>query len=360
MKRRLRTVWTAVGLSALSAILIAPPGAGARAGRADLSRTMARGSVTGTVTTLSGRSLTIQTRGRRMGLVNVLTRAANRITRQAYPYVYGGGHEHAGTASVGIPGSGYNGRRRGFDCSGAVAAVLAAGGLWPAGSGVPNEAGMVVQLRSQHLIARGAGRGPVQVTIYEDPGVHTFMNIDGRFFGTSDGAGGGNRRGGAGWLDDGAPDATSHYYLRWHVLPSVLKASASSGHIVTFQAGALAESMNQLHSGEKVRVAYRETRSGNMIAVKVGFPGARHATGTVTALGAAGRSFTLQRRGGSDLSLSVAGNPSLLEAIAVGETVQVTYTRHGGRLIARLVSVSGGGNGWPGGPGGWGHGWPDR
>ena len=116
----------------------------------------------------------------------------------------------AGIASIGIKGPGYNGRRIGFDCSGSVAAVLAGAGVWQPTSGVPNDAGIIAELTSEHLIARGAGRGASEVTLYDDPGVHIFMNIDGHFFGTSDGGGGGNPAGGAGWLDDGAPDATSH------------------------------------------------------------------------------------------------------------------------------------------------------
>ena len=366
MKRRLRVPAAAAGLSALCAPFALPPGAGATPGTSSLSSVMARGAVSGTITNLSGSSLTVQTRGRRMGLVNVLTRAASRITHQDYPYVYGGGHAHAGQASVGMPGPGHNGRRRGFDCSGAVAAVLVAGGLWPAGSGVPDEAGIINQLRSQHLIAPGAGRGPVQVTLYDDPHVHIFMNIDGRFFGTSDGAGGGNRRGGAGWLDDGAPDATSRYYRRFHLLPSVLRSSIPSGHIVTFQSGAWSATMAQLHLGEKVRVAYRENRSGSMIATRIAFPGARRASGTVTALGVLGRSFTVKRSGGSEMAFSVGEDAALLQAVTVGEHVAVTYVKSGSRLLARLVTGNGRG-GWAGGggygPGGgsWGGGgWDGR
>ena len=54
-------------------------------------------------------------------MVGALTAAANAVTAGDYPYVYGGGHEAAGTASIGIKGPGYNGRRIGYDCSGAVA-----------------------------------------------------------------------------------------------------------------------------------------------------------------------------------------------------------------------------------------------
>ena len=90
-------------------------------------------------------------------MVSALTGAANRVTAQDYPYVYGGGHEQVGVASIGIPGPGYNGHRIGYDSSGALAAVLVAGGLWPAGTGVPSEAGMIAQLRAEHRIAPGSG-----------------------------------------------------------------------------------------------------------------------------------------------------------------------------------------------------------
>ena len=61
--------------------------------------------------------------------------------------------------------------------------MLADAGVWPAGSGVPADNGVIAQLRSEHLIARGTGT----VTLYDGPGVHIFMSIEGRFFGTSDG-----------------------------------------------------------------------------------------------------------------------------------------------------------------------------
>ena len=58
----------------------------------------------GTITAVSWSSFTIQTGGRRMSVVSALTAAANAVTAGDYPYVYGGGHEAAGTASIGIKG----------------------------------------------------------------------------------------------------------------------------------------------------------------------------------------------------------------------------------------------------------------
>jgi hypothetical protein len=53
--------------------------------------------------------------------------AAHAIDKKRYPYVWGGGHRHAGTPDTGTgrdPGIGY-------DCSGSTAAVLQAGGMLP-------------------------------------------------------------------------------------------------------------------------------------------------------------------------------------------------------------------------------------
>src|SRR5947209_12109019 len=177
-----------------------------------------------------------------------MTAAATSITSRDYPYVYGGGHTQAGVASVGTR---RRGRRIGFDCSGSVAAVLASAGLWPTGAGVPNDAGVIAQLLREKVLARGVGTGPVEVTLYDHPGVHIFMNIDGRFFGTSDGGGGANPRGGAGWLSDGAPDASRSVYKPYHFLAAVLRSSTNTGHIISLQTGALA-SPAELELGDPV------------------------------------------------------------------------------------------------------------
>lgn len=233
------------------------------------NRAVAGGSTSGTITAITGSSFTIQTSGRWSGVVDALTTTASRITKRDYPYVYGGGHAAAGVASVGIPGPGYNGHRIGYDCSGSVAAVLAGGGLWKARSGVPNDAGIIRQLLGERLIARGVGTGPVDVTLYDDPGVHIFMSIDGGFFGTSDGGGGGDRRGGPGWLNDGAPLAWSSTYKRYHVLPSALKGSFDSAHKITFQSGELPGALAGYQLGEKVRVSYEEAPSGSIAATSI-------------------------------------------------------------------------------------------
>ena len=248
-------------------------------------------TVTGSIIELGYSSFTLQTNGRRVGVINALTSAATRVTAEDTPYVWGGGHGQAGVASVGVRGPGYNGRRVGFDCSGAVAAVLAAAGLWPAGAGVPADNGVIAELLAQHLIARGVGATPDSVNLYDEPGVHIFMNIDGRFFGTSDGGGGGDAKGGAGWLSDGAWDASDPAFKKYHFLPSVLAQRTSYGNDYTFNLAPdglfPATSRNDAVSlgtlgiadllvNERVRVSYRHLGSGAMsvesIAVLGGGP----------------------------------------------------------------------------------------
>ncbi|MBV9803048.1 MAG: hypothetical protein JO130_07670, partial [Solirubrobacterales bacterium] len=182
----------------------------------------------------------------------------------------GGGHALAGVASIGIKGPGYNGRRIGFDCSGSVAAVLSEAGLWPVAAGVPNDAGIIAELLHEHLIARGRGHGANQVTFYDDAGVHIFMNIDGRFFGTSDGGGGGNPNGGAGWLDDGAPDTFSHRYKAYHLLPGVVGEQTGFERIFTFETrGHAAAITHGLQLGGAAHVAYTVAPNGNLVAQSV-------------------------------------------------------------------------------------------
>jgi hypothetical protein len=258
MRRLLVTALCAAGLA-----MAAPVGAGA-----GQINDHAPGHAAGTVVSLDWSSFTIQTGGRRMSTLSALQRAADSVTAGGYPYVYGGGHEQAGTASIGMKGVGYNGHRIGFDCSGSVAAVLAGAGLWPAGTGVPADDGVIAQLRQAQLIAAGTGT----VTLYDRPGVHIFMTIDGRSFGTSDGGGGSplNPRGGAGWLGDGMPDAASHAYKRYHVRSSVLSTSTTYGPTLTFAVGSDPSLLDTLQVGERVNVTYTQRGNGTLIARGVG------------------------------------------------------------------------------------------
>jgi hypothetical protein len=295
-------------------------------------------SATGTISQVGQSFFTITSPGRTTGIVAALTGAASRVTQGDYPYVWGGGHAQAGVASVGIKGPGHNGKRVGYDCSGSVAAVLSGAGLWPAGAGVPSDAGVVSQLLQSRLIARGAGTGPVEVTLYDDPGVHIFMNIDGRFFGTSDGGGGGNPRGGAGWLDDGAPDAYSKTYKRYHLLPSALRGSTDAGHSMTFQLGQLDPSA--VLAGVKAQVSYQQTASGTLAATSVSYPGATTATGTIQTIATDGSSLTVQPSTGSALTFVTTGLSQLLASLVVGDTVQISYVKSTSGLVPLAVTVT--------------------
>jgi hypothetical protein len=297
------------------------------------------GAVSGEITYIGESTLTIQTGGRPLGVVNALSATANALSVRDYPYVYGGGHGEAGVASVGIKGPGYNGRRIGFDCSGSVAAALAGAGLWPAGSGVPNDAGVITQLLQEKLIARGPGVAPDEVTLYDDPGVHIFMNIDGRFFGTSDG-GGGDPKGGPTWLDDGAPDSWSPAYKRYHVVASVLKNKTTYGHSFTFQTSAYPSIINGAEPGDKVKISYAETRSGSMNASAIEYVGAITTRGTVSSIATNGSSIMIETTSDHTLTFSTSAVTNLIYGLQVGDGVQVTYGKDAsGLLIPHAVKI---------------------
>jgi hypothetical protein len=248
----------AAGRLSASAVA-ATPGSTAPAGALQAS---------GTVVSLSWSSFTVRTGGRRMPVVRALTAAADIVAQGDYPYVYGGGHAQAGTASVGIKGPGHNGRRVGFDCSGSVGAVLAGAGVLPAGLPVPNDAGIITELRHAGLIARGVGHGPGAVTFYDRPGVHIFMSIDGRFFGTSDGGAGNpsQRNGGAGWLDDGAPDASIPAFKAYHLVAAALSTPTIYGPTLTFQAGSDYGLLEDVAVGDTIQVTYTRGANGSLKA----------------------------------------------------------------------------------------------
>ena len=331
----------------LTVALVAPPAAlalstansGVVASTAGV-RVVAHGTVRGTIGAVNGSSFAVQTRGRRIGVVNALIATANRILDEDTPYVYGGGHAAAGTASIGIPGPGYNGKRLGFDCSGAVGAVLVGGGLWAAGNGVPRDDGIIAQLRSEGMIAPGVGKGPVEVTLWDHPTVHIFMNIDGRFFGTSDGASGGDANGGAGWLYDGAPDTFNRAFKPYHLLPWVLNSTTGSGQSFGFELPGSKTVAGGLLTGEKVAVRYQELASGTMVATAISYAHSHNATGTVGTIAPNGTSFTFQTPAGTTLTLLTGGSWQLLDNVAAGDTVQVSYSKVGSQLIAHTLVVA--------------------
>ncbi len=285
--------------------------------------------VTGTLASRGSYSFSVEKAGRATGVLNALTNTADKIASEDYPYVWGGGHGNVGIASIGIDGPGHNGRRRGYDCSGSVAAVLAGAGLWPAGSGVPNDAGVIRYLRQRGEIAPGAGTGSQEVTLYDDPGVHIFMNMDGRFFGTSDGGGGGDRRGGPGWLNDGAWDTHNPRFRRYHLLPSVLKTTTSAGYTDFFQFGP-GISVTALPVGARITVGYKTTNQGTMVAQSVTLVGEKTATGLVQSIAADGSGFTITTARGRTVSFRAPAHSALAQVladghVAEGDTVSVLY-----------------------------------
>ncbi len=147
--------------------------------------------------------------------------------------------------------------------------MLAGAGLWAPGTGVPNDADLVTALLRAHLLARGAGSGPTEVTLFDKPGVHVFMRIDGRYFGTSDGLAGNGAQpnGGAGWLDDGAPDAHSRAYRSYHVDPAVLAGTALYGPSLTFAIPPSGYGLvDGVSVGDRIRVTYRTGSDGSLTA----------------------------------------------------------------------------------------------
>lgn len=328
-----------LGVPALAAASPAVPDTSAA--QSASAHSLAHGEVAGTVVYIDGSSFIVRTAGRAKSVVNALTDAANQITRHNYPYVYGGGHSHAGTPSTGIRGPGSNGHRVGYDCSGSVAAVLAGAGLWRPGSGVPSDAGMISELRARHMITRGVARGPVAVTLYDDPGVHIFMNIDGRFFGTSAGGAAGDSAGGAGWLGTYAPDAGTRAYEAWHFLPKRLKGSTKAGHDVSFQLDGAPGVGAALGMGEQVRVSYKETQTGTMTATNVSYAHTATVTGTVTAVAPDASSFTITKTGGGAMMIAAGQTNGVVESLLVGASVSVTYTTTKSGPIALSLSVTG-------------------
>jgi hypothetical protein len=256
----------ASAVAALGCLLVLALPAVARAG--------ASTDVVGVVAAIGPRWVTIEQPGKAAGPVDEMVAYATRLGARNYPYVFAGGH-----ARVQRPSNGGKGRSVGYDCSGAMAAVLAAGGLWPKGSAVPGDAGIIQELLARKLIVRGGGTGPDAVTLYDDPGQHIFVNIAGRFYDTGFGG-----RGGADWAD--GPESTRGWRI-YHVLPSHLKESGSDLHYATLYTGtSKADSLRVagLSAGATVDVSYRQNTDGSLALTGVGYPGALSVAGVVTGI----------------------------------------------------------------------------
>jgi hypothetical protein len=198
-------------------------------------------TIQGTIVATRMYDFTISTAGKPNDPLAKMISYATALGAKDYKYVYGGGHAHAGTPTAG-----------GFDCSGSVAAVLAAGGLWPKGGPVGSDLGLVAELKSHGLIASGPGSGPDQVTLYDHPGKTIEMSINGRTYGV-----GGDRKGGPGWVDD---SLVSKSDLReYHILPRALHAGRTDSYDVTFSYrlnAAQYKISRELTVGAKVSLSY--------------------------------------------------------------------------------------------------------
>ncbi len=210
----------------------------------------------------------IRTPGSNGGRLNEIVSYADKLEAKNYPYVFGGGHARAGVPS--------GTHAKGFDCSAVVAAVLAAGGLWPKNSSVPGDAGVIQELMKDKLIAPGPASGPYQLALFDNPGKDIQEKIDGRFFGTGVGS-----RGGAGWFDDGVFEFRG--YKEYHVLPSALHEHSSDGNYVTFSFGSGASQATiaeEVTVGAKVQVSYAEAGDSSIRAESVKNVGGKPFHGT--------------------------------------------------------------------------------
>lgn len=116
------------------------------------------------------------------GALGRMAQSAAQIASRHYSYAWGGGHNASFSPTA---GSGHgSGPGVGYDCSGAVSKVLHDGGAL---GGSP--------LTSGGLMSWGQSGKGKQVSVFAGP-AHTFMQIAGRYFGTSTQ----NSGGGAGWL----------------------------------------------------------------------------------------------------------------------------------------------------------------
>lgn len=239
-------------------------------GSASASASAATSTITGTIIAVHQGDFIIRTPGSTGGKLNQMVGYADKLEAKNYPYVYGGGHAKVGVAS--------GARAKGFDCSAVVAAVLAAAGLWPKGTAVPGDAGVVQDLMKRKVIANGAPSGRYQVALFDKPGQDIQEKIGGRFFGTGVGS-----HGGAGWFDDGV--LTFPRYKEYHVLPSALGERSSYGNYMTFSFGSGASQRTiaaEVTVGAKVQVDYKEAESSAILAESVKNIGGKPFKGTTS------------------------------------------------------------------------------
>jgi hypothetical protein len=248
--------------AALTSTILAALGLGSA------SASAASSPITGTIVAVHRGDFIVRTSGSTGGRLNKMVSYADKLQAKNYPYVFGGGHATPGVAS--------GGRAKGFDCSGVVGAVLAAGGMWPKKAAVPGDAGVIQELLQRKVIARGPASGPYQLALFDKPGRDIQEKIGGRFYGTGVGS-----RGGPGWFDDGV--LTFPGYKEYHVLPSVLHERSSDGNYMTFSFGSGASQRTiaaEVRVGSKVQVSYAEAGDSTIVAKSVKNVGGKPFKGT--------------------------------------------------------------------------------
>lgn len=163
---------------------------------------------------------TTVTNGGNTTVIDAITSSAATINNANFPYVWGGGHAHAGTPDTGTGGS-----KIGYDCSGSVAAVLSGAGVVTPGQSIGRDDSLVATLVQQGFLQPGGGTGSPEVSIFDNPGQHIFMRINGQYFGTADATGHlpGTSLQGAGWIANGSPGTFNQY----HVPPAILSKSTT-------------------------------------------------------------------------------------------------------------------------------------
>jgi len=145
--------------------------------------------------------------------------AMNGIAGHRYNYEWGGGH-NAGFAPTSGTGHG-SGAGVGYDCSGAISAILHAAGKLQA-----------PLVASQFMSYGQAGPGgPNDLTIYASP-THVFAEVGGRFFGTSMS----NPGGGAGWFQRAQTAGYTIRHVSLQGAPAV--HMTQGGGLVPFRAAA--------------------------------------------------------------------------------------------------------------------------
>jgi hypothetical protein len=299
------------------------------------------GTVSGEVASASLGSVTIKTSGSAAGSIDSMVAYATKLGDHDYPYVYGGGHAHAGEAS-----NGGRGHAVGYDCSGAVAAVLAAGGLWPKGGSVPSDVGMIQELLASRMIIHGPGSGPDAVTLYDVPG-HIFMNVAGAYYGT-----GGDRKGGPGW-SDGDNESFQGVSI-YHFHPSLFKRDPAVPDEVTLQSGSSSADelmADGLGPGAEVQVGYKPSNRGTMTITNVVYRNAVTASGIVSNISATGNTVQLATSSRQVLTLVTPPwpysnvfaltnlPPTLTGDLYIGDSATATYTSQAatGHTPAELV-----------------------